>query len=291
MLATGEFAMRQSLLVLAILGCLSVAAAAQPLPVSDHYFTTTDGMKLHYAKLGKTGSPVILIHGSGGAARTWLENGVAQALAKNHIVIVANMRGHGLSQGPRDGDMPLDVIELMDQLKIERAHIHGFSMGGSILAQLMARVPQRIITAVFGGSGVREPEDLAAKVPPDAKGTDPDTAKIRALYTLRQEERAKLDEEHRKQGLTGPEPGARPGPGRTELDLTKITFPVLAIVGEFDSPNARTHRLWRELRNFQIIRLPGKEHLTSVYPGTIPKEYIEGLVRFIDANDIARSAS
>ena len=72
--------MRPSLLVLAILGCLSLAAAAQPLPVSDHYFTT-DGMKLHYAKLGKTGSPVILIQGSGGAARTWLENSVAQALA------------------------------------------------------------------------------------------------------------------------------------------------------------------------------------------------------------------
>lgn len=283
--------MRQSLLVLAIFGCLSVAPAAQPLPVSDHYFTTTDGMKLHYAKLGKTGSPVILIHGSGGAARTWLENGVAQALAKNHIVIVANMRGHGLSQGPRDGDMPLDVIELMDHLKIDRAHIHGFSMGGSILAQLMARVPQRIITAVFGGSGVREPEDVAMKVAPDAKGTDPDTAKIRALYTQRQEERAKLDEEHKNQGLTGPKAGTRPGPGRAELDLTKITFPVLAIVGEFDTPNARTHRLWRELRNFQMIRLSGKEHLTSVYPGTIPKEYIEGLVRFIDANDGVRPVS
>jgi len=40
-----------------------------------------------------------------------------------------------------------------------------------------------------------------------------------------------------------------------------------------------------------MIRLPGKEHLTSVYPGTIPKEYIEGLVRFIDANDSVRPVS
>ena len=279
--------MRQSLLVLAMIGCLPAAAQLQPMPVSDHYFTTTDGMKLHYAKLGSAGSPVILIHGSGGAARTWLENGVAQALAKNHVVIVANMRGHGLSQGPRDGDMPLDVIELMDHLKIDRAHIHGFSMGGSILAQRMARVPQRIITAAFGGSGVREPEDLAAKVPPDATGSDPDSEKIRALYKQRQGERAKLDEEHKKQGLTGPRPGARPGPARTELDLTRIDFPVLAIVGEFDNPNARTHRLWREVKNFQMIRLPGKEHLTSYYPGTIPKTYIDSLVRFVNANDVA----
>jgi pimeloyl-ACP methyl ester carboxylesterase len=279
--------MRHSLLVLVMLGCLPGVVHVQPQPVTDHYFTTTDGMKLHYAKLGTTGSSVILIHGSGGSARTWLENGVAQALAKTHVVIVANMRGHGLSQGPRDGDMPLDVIELMDHLKIDRAHIHGFSMGGAILAQLMARVPQRIITAAFGGSGVREPEELAAKIPPDATGSDPDTAKIRALYTQRQAERAKLDEEQKKQGLTGPKPGARPGPGRAEVDLTTIGFPVLAIVGEFDTPNARTHRLWRELKNFQMIRLPGKEHLTSVYPDTIPKEYVDGLVRFITANDVA----
>ena len=90
--------MRQSLIVLAMVGCLSVAVDVRQLPVTDHYFTTTDGMKLHYAKLGTSGSPVILIHGSGGAARTWLENGVAQALAKNHVVIAANMRGHGLGR-------------------------------------------------------------------------------------------------------------------------------------------------------------------------------------------------
>jgi pimeloyl-ACP methyl ester carboxylesterase len=283
--------MRQLLLVLALLGCLSAPIHGQPLPVTDHYFTTTDGMKLHYAKLGTMGTPVILIHGSGGAARTWLENGVAQALAKTHVVIVANMRGHGLSQGPRDGDMPLDVIELMDHLKIDRAHIHGFSMGGAILAQLMARVPQRIVTAAFGGSGVREPEGIAAQVPPDVTGSDPDTAKIRALYTQRQGERAKVDEAHTKQGLTGPKPGARPGPGRADLDLAKVNVPVLAIVGEFDAPNARTHRLWRELKNFQMIRLPGKEHLTSVYPGTIPREYIDAIVRFVNANDVVGTAA
>jgi hypothetical protein len=91
----------------------------------------------------------------------------------------------------------------------------------------MARVPHRIVTAAFGGSGVREPEDMAAKVPPDTAGSDPDSAKIRALYTQRQGERAKLDEEHKKQGLTGPKSGVRPGHGRADLDLTRITFPVL----------------------------------------------------------------
>jgi pimeloyl-ACP methyl ester carboxylesterase len=44
----------------------------------------------------------------------------------------------------------------MDAMGLERAHIGGFSMGGSITSQLMARAPERFITAHFGGSGVRE---------------------------------------------------------------------------------------------------------------------------------------
>ncbi|MEX0903951.1 MAG: hypothetical protein WDZ76_14650 [Pseudohongiellaceae bacterium] len=65
-------------------------AAFADFPVEDHYFTTSDGLKLHYARLGESGSRVILIHGSGG--------------------------------------MGLDVVDLMNHLDVERAHIHGFSI-------------------------------------------------------------------------------------------------------------------------------------------------------------------
>ena len=61
---------------------------------------------------------------------------------------------------------------------------------------------------------------------------------------------------------------------RTKIDLTKIKIPVLAINGEFDGPNAKTHRMQRELVNFKSVVLPGKSHLTAIMPGYIPKEYI-----------------
>ena len=69
------------------------------------------------------------------------------------------------------------------------------------------------------------------------------------------------------------------------LDLSKIDFPVLAINGEFDSPNAKTHRLARELSNFKSVVLPGKSHLTTIMAGYMPKEYLDALVEFINAND------
>ena len=264
-------------------------AATADVPVENHYFTTSDGLKLHYAKLGDSGSAVILIHGSGGMGKTWLENSVAQKLAENHVVIVPDMRGHGMSEGPRDGDMPLDVIELMDQLNIERAHIHGFSMGGAITSRLMARIPERIITAAFGGSGVRETEDWAiALLPPETEGVDPRYEEVMAFYRSRlSDARAPFAEQEaaRISAMEGKAPIERGGPAERELNLKSVEFPVLAIVGELDGFYERTHRLYRELHNFQAIKLPMTDHLTSYYPGFITDRYLMGLVNFININD------
>ncbi|MEX1256221.1 MAG: alpha/beta hydrolase [Gemmatimonadota bacterium] len=273
---------------------LAVAEAGQAQSAADaehHTFATTDDWTLHYATMGDSGSPVFLIHGSGGAAATWLENGVAHRLAENHRVIVPDMRGHGRSENPREGDMPLDVIELMDYLDIERAHVHGFSMGGSIVAQLMARVPDRLITASFGGSGVRETEEWADRVPADAEGTSPVAAEASRIYRERLESREETQPtEAESRRLAAMEAGtwtepARPGPERRDLDLKTIEFPVLAIVGEYDGFYSRTHRLWREVPKFQSIMLPQRGHLDSYYPRVIHDWYLNGLQTFIDSHD------
>src|SRR5215216_7474362 len=57
----------------------------------------SDGVKIHYYILGK-GTPVILIHGyTGSAYGNWFLNGIAQALAKNHMVVALDCRNHGKS--------------------------------------------------------------------------------------------------------------------------------------------------------------------------------------------------
>lgn len=271
-----------TLLLLAWIPLQLTSAGDEP---SHGYMVASDGLKIHYMVQGR-GVPVVLIHGfSGSADGNWFQNGIAAALAKNHYVVAIDCRGHGESDKPDDpekyGDrLWQDVIELMDHLNIEKAHVHGYSMGGGITTQLLARYPERFISAIYGGSGIRETEEkYKAETPPDKKGTDPQEAE--ALATLR--EFAARSEESQK--ALAAVRGSFRNRSNVDVDLTKITFPVLAINGELDAPNAKTHRMERELANFTSVVLPGKSHLTAIMAGYMPEEYLESLVGFINAND------
>src|SRR5688572_13767064 len=65
----------------------------------DKFWTHPDGTKFHYLEMG-TGTPVILIHGSGGTAVNWMMNGLAASLARTNRVLAIEMRGHGQTVGP-----------------------------------------------------------------------------------------------------------------------------------------------------------------------------------------------
>jgi pimeloyl-ACP methyl ester carboxylesterase len=260
----------------------------------DQFWTHPDGTKFHYLEMG-SGVPVILIHGSGGTAANWMANGFGPSLAKTNRVLAIDMRGHGQTVGPdgkrqqRTPNMDLDVLAFMDGLGIQRAHIGGFSMGGSITSQLMARAPERFISAHFGGSGVREDPDseFAKLVPPDPQGTAPLDGEARKLYLARQAAEAakagvKNGEDDTSQLSSQPVPAPVPRP---PLDLKTINFPVLAVVGEFDQPYTRTHRLWREVTNFQRVILRNRGHLSSYMAGIAPELYRDALTDFIVRNN------
>ena len=101
-------------------------------------------MKLHYEILGQ-GEPLIILHGLFGSAANW--RSMASALAKPESpqqarwkLILPDLRNHGASpHSPthRYSDMVSDILKLMDDLQLERAHLLGHSMGGKV-AMLMA---------------------------------------------------------------------------------------------------------------------------------------------------------
>ena len=255
-----------------LLLCAAVLQA-QTQPKHD-YFTASDGVKIHYMTLGDKGSWVVLIHGyTDRAERMFFDTGIAQALAPKHRVVAIDNRNHGLSDkpAPNGAGRAEDVIELMDRLKISKAHIHGYSMGGAFTAQLLAMRANRFLTASFGGSGIQETDaTLRAKAAAmDQPMPEPQGVEAAAFQRLRESAAA----------------FAKGGPAPTPLaiDLQKVKIPVFAINGEFDAPHAKTERMARELKKFQSVVIPGKNHIGAVIP-PMPL-YVDSLAAFINKND------
>lgn len=273
---------------------------------TDHYFTVSDGTKLHFIEAGE-GVPVILIHGAGGSAiGNWWANGIGPRLAETNKLYALDMRGHALSEkGPPEGrgNMAKDVIEFMDQKDIKKAHIGGYSMGGGVTLGMLGLAPERFITASFQGSGVGETSEFRETVPKDKDGVDVEGQQASANYRAARVERGEevgnnaadfarmqaasgapqQSEEERKAAQA--EMAKRRQAQMDALDLSKIKFPVMAINGEFDRPIGKTHRLWRELDDFTNLVLPGKGHLSAVMAGFIPQAYIDRYADFITANN------
>jgi len=260
--------------------------AQAPTNVKHGDLVVSDGVRIHWMEAGE-GTPVVLLHGYTSCCDAgWFVNGIAKELARDHRVIGVDARGHGRSEKPHDpakydGDrMPADVIEVLDHLGVAKAHFHGYSMGGGIVAHLLARHPDRFITASFGGSGVREDDEALAQQAADLdpRGHDPDQAS--GQQALR--DRADRDDVALKAVQDGriAKPSTAP-----PLDLASLDFPIQAINGEFDAPISKTQRLAREAKDFTAVILPGRGHNTvTTFPFT-PRLYIDAIAGFVRAHD------
>jgi pimeloyl-ACP methyl ester carboxylesterase len=287
---------RSTLLALAFSATCSFLLADNKDQPKDGWFTTSDNIKIHYLTLGDKGSWVVLIHGyTGNAKGNWFDNGIAQALAKNHRVVALDNRNHGQSDKPQlnGPGRAEDTIELMDHLHIEKAHIGGYSMGGAFTGVLLATHPDRFITAHFGGSGIMETDpEWIAKLPPDHQGTNPMEAELSHQLRIHHAmDNGMSREEAEKLASQPPAPRATPAaaptpaPARPQIDLAKLNIPIIIINGEFDRARSKSTRAAREANDVTIVVLPGKQHLSAIVAGSMPKEYVNSLVGFINTHD------
>jgi len=248
-------------------------------PFKEAFFTTSDGIKIHYLLAGETGSWVVLIHGySDNAERMWFRTGIAPSIAKNHRVVALDNRNHGQSDKPVQGGTgkASDIVELMDHLKIQKAHIHGYSMGGGLTGQLLSMIPQRFITAGFGGSGLQESDP---KLRAQAEAMD------NALPKAQGADAAAMDRFRSRVATSRPQNTPAVSASVPPVDLGKLDIPILAVNGSFDSPYAKTQRIWREAHVFENVILQDKTHLTAIASTGAPPLYIDSITRFINTYD------
>jgi pimeloyl-ACP methyl ester carboxylesterase len=119
----------------------------------------TDGASI-YVRCGGEGPAVVMLHGFGDTGDMWAP--AAAALDKNHVVVVPDLRGMGLSSHPAGGydkkTQARDIAQVMDKLKIEKAalvtHDIGNMVGYALAAQFRSRIARwAVIDAPLPGIG------------------------------------------------------------------------------------------------------------------------------------------
>jgi pimeloyl-ACP methyl ester carboxylesterase len=104
-----------------------------------------NGVTLHVRHAG-SGPAVLLLHGYGETGDMWVP--LAVDLARDHLVIVPDLRGLGLSSKPPGGfdkkTQAGDVAGVLDALDVTRADVVAHDIGNMVAFAFAARQPQRI---------------------------------------------------------------------------------------------------------------------------------------------------
>jgi pimeloyl-ACP methyl ester carboxylesterase len=132
---------------------VSVPAPAQ-VPAYPASFKTQDikvnGTTLHI-RVGGAGPAVVLIHGYGETGDMWAP--LAAALARNHKVIVPDLRGMGLSQRPNASydkkTQGEDIAALLDALKVQKVDVVGHDIGNMVAYAFVAQHRTRVTKLVL----------------------------------------------------------------------------------------------------------------------------------------------
>ncbi|MEM0087593.1 MAG: alpha/beta hydrolase [Thermofilum sp.] len=131
------------------------------------FFTTSDGVKIHYELLGEGERVIALLNGIAMNTAGW--GFQTEALKKAGFrVLLHDMLGQGSSEKPR-GEYSLerhvlDLKELLDHLGIEKASLVGISYGGKVALLAALLIPSYIDKLVVLNSSHTVDRALIARV-------------------------------------------------------------------------------------------------------------------------------
>jgi pimeloyl-ACP methyl ester carboxylesterase len=112
-------------------------------------FLDLSGARLYYYAAGTRGAgvPVVFVHGFPTSSHLWAD--VVPLMPPGYRIVVLDLLGYGRSDRPLGGGVDIAnhaarVIQVLDELRIERACIVGHGLGGGIAQSLAVRHPARV---------------------------------------------------------------------------------------------------------------------------------------------------
>ena len=206
-----------------------------PIPTERQGEAPVNGIKVHYAIYGQ-GSPVVFLHG--GLANTNYWGNQVLAVAPHHTVILVDSRGHGRSTRdarPYGYDlMADDVVALLDDLKIPKADVVGWSDGAILGLDLALRHKDRVgkVFAFAANTVTSGVKDGVEKNPTFAAYIDRAGHEYGALSATPKDYDAFVEQISRMWAEQ---------PNWTDAELKTIDTPVLVVDGDHDEAIKREH--------------------------------------------------
>ena len=124
----------------------SALAAIQPFPANFGTLNVVTNDTQIYVRAGGEGPAVLLLHGYGETGDMWAP--LAARLARNHRVIVPDLRGLGLSSRPVGGydkkTQAEDMAGVLDKLKIDKVDLVTHDIGNMVGYAFAAQHPDRV---------------------------------------------------------------------------------------------------------------------------------------------------
>jgi pimeloyl-ACP methyl ester carboxylesterase len=288
----------------------NMLAAAQESGLKKPSFDSA-GVPIHYIVTGKDdGEPVVLLHGFASSIKAqW--PGLIDALKKDYKVIALDLRGCGGSGKPHDPkkygiEMMNDVVRLLDHLKIDKAHVVGYSMSAGTGLLLAVHYGGRVRTLSCCGAGtvsfgsntpppnVPNPDSIPRNPLLDELASALDKNSIGPL-TIRLTPKnqpqptpeaikahdAELLAVNDAKALAAMIRGAgHKGTRITEKQIQDISVPTLAVVGADDTLKFGVDKLKQLLPKTRVVVIDNAHHLNAY----LRPEFVSALKQFLDDN-------
>jgi pimeloyl-ACP methyl ester carboxylesterase len=247
-------------------------------------FVNNYGVRIHYQVEG-AGSPLVLHHGMTDNLVSWQEYGYVKPLKKDYQLVLIDSRGHGASDKPHDPDaytLPLrvaDVVAVLDELGIGKAHYLGYSLSGWIGLGLAKYAPERLQSLIIGGA---QPYGHSFKTFRQIL-----RGGIEAWVATAEQMAGPLSPECRQRLLSNDVQAllasiTHDRPNIAEM-LPSVPLPCLLFAGEADPICGLVRQCANDLPNAAFVSLPSLNHFQTVIRSDLLLPHITSFLAGVDS--------
>jgi pimeloyl-ACP methyl ester carboxylesterase len=244
-----------------------------------------DGVDIYYEVHG-SGPALILTHGYSATSQMW--QGQIEPLAKNHTLILWDMRGHGQSDYPADPSAYSeeltvgDIDALLDKVGAKTAIVGGLSLGGYMSLAYYNAHPERVRALLIIDTGPGFKKDDAREGWNQNARSRADTLEKDGLATLKTGSAERAYAVHRDAlGLAKAARGMLTQRDATVIEsLPNIKVPSVVIVGSKDTPFiAASDYMAAKIPGAQKIVIDDAGHASNIDQ---PKAFNDALLAYLE---------